>query len=67
MLALFWETSWGRSAAHCEADQYARIHYMRAMALELKVKSLEQQILHLQAVLDKNTSGAANAPIFDVR
>src|SRR6218665_3785550 len=29
MLALFWETRWGRSAADCEAANWAALHYRR--------------------------------------
>ena len=31
MLALFWETRWGRSAADCEAANWGAVHYRRAM------------------------------------
>lgn len=64
MLALYWETTWGRSAAHCEADHAARLHYMRAMGLELRISELEATIDRLQAQLDKHTGGAANGPWF---
>lgn len=64
MLALFWETSWGRSAADCEADQFAKLQFMRAKMLERKVAELEATVSKLQAQLDKETSGAANSPWF---
>lgn len=67
MLALFWETTWGRSAAYCEADNTARLHYMRAMMLERKVRDLEATIAHLLGQLDKHTNGAANSAWFSDR
>lgn len=67
MLALFWETSWGRSAADCNADNYAKLQYMRAMMLERKVVELETTVAQLHAQLDQNTGGAANSPVFAAR
>lgn len=66
MLALFWETSWGRSAADCEADQFAKLQYMRAVMLERKVAELQRKLEKLEKALAK-VDTAANSPMFDVR
>lgn len=33
MLAMFWETRWGRSAADCEAANWGAIYYQKAAGL----------------------------------
>lgn len=63
-LALFWETSWGQSAAACEATNYGRLMYMQNIALQRKVTDLQNQIHQLQQLLDQRTNGAANSVFF---
>ena len=38
MRALFWETTWGQSAADCNAINQARMNYMHAKVLERQIK-----------------------------
>lgn len=61
MLALFWETRWGRSAADTEAANWGATYYRLAMVLERENKILKQQMAQLEAAC---TTGdpAANAP-----
>lgn len=66
MLALFWETRWGRSAADCEAANFAAIHYRRAQSAERQNVALVRQIAVLECELAKSDSGAANSPIWRV-
>lgn len=63
MLALFWETRWGRSAADCEAANWAAQHYRRAMGLERENAALRRQVEQLER---GRNDGAANAPIWRV-
>lgn len=64
MLALYWETDWGRSAVACDAVNWGRMQYMQAMTLERKVRELQSEIQKLRALLEKQTAGAANAPLY---
>lgn len=66
MLALFWETSWGRSASYSEADHYAKLQFMHAKMLERKVAELERKLEKLEKTL-ATVDTAANSPIFEVR
>lgn len=66
MLALFWESSWGQSAAACEATNYGRLMYMQNVSLQRTVKDLNHQIQQLQSLLDLHTNGAANSVFFHV-
>lgn len=62
MLALFWETRWGRSAADTEAANWAALHYRSAMIERRTNEALRRQIDRLQAL----QHGAANAPLYRV-
>ncbi|MGA8787255.1 MAG: hypothetical protein WB542_18165 [Polaromonas sp.] len=66
MLALFWETRWGRSAADTEAANFAAIHYRRAQITERRNAALLHQIGVLEGELTQAGNGAANAPIYRV-
>lgn len=66
MLALFWESRWGRSAADCEAANFGQVHYALSQCLSEKVKVLEQQIALIEAELAQNTGSAANGPIYRI-
>jgi ParB-like chromosome segregation protein Spo0J len=57
MLALFWESRWGRDAADKEAARWAAVQFARA-------RSFEREAARLRAVLDKAPTGAANGPIW---
>lgn len=61
MLALFWESRWGRSAADTEAANYGAVYYRLAMGLQLENEVLRLQIQQLQ---DLETMGAANGPVY---
>lgn len=66
MLALFWESRWGRSAADTEAANYGAIYYRKAMGLKRQNEALLRQIGVLESELARAGSGAANAPIYRV-
>lgn len=61
MLALFWETRWGRSAADVEAANWGATYYRLAMSLERENKALKQQMAQLEAATAAGDP-AANAP-----
>lgn len=63
MLATFWETRWGRSAADCEAANWAAMSYRRATLAERQLQALQRQVAVLEHELSK-VSGAANAPVW---
>ncbi len=66
MLALFWESAWGQSAANCDAVNWGRLQFQENAMLKRQIAKLQRQILELEkavAEVDK----AANSPIFDVR
>lgn len=66
MLALFWETRWGRSVADTEAANWAALHYRRATALERVNVKLKRQVLLLEKELAEAAHGAANGPVWRV-
>lgn len=66
LLALFWESRWGRSAADTEAANYGAIYYREAMGLKRQNAALRRQIGVLEGELAKAGSGAANAPLWRV-
>lgn len=49
MLALFWETRWGRSAADVEANNWGAMYYRLAKSLERENKVLKQQMAQMEA------------------
>lgn len=61
MLAVFWETRWGRSAADVEAANWGAMYYRLAMALERENKVLKQQLSQLEMAIAAGDP-AANAP-----
>lgn len=63
MLAMFWETRWGRSAADCEAANFAALHYRAAMIERRQNVVLRGQLARLELELDQ-VGGAANGPLF---
>lgn len=67
MLALFWESRWGQSAANCEAVNYGRMQYMQCLALKLQIRRMQTQIDKLEHLLDESGFSSANAPFFDAR
>jgi cell division protein FtsB len=63
MLALFWESRWGRSAADTEATNHAARQWQRAAALERENAALRQRITRLESELaDAPHQRAANLP-----
>lgn len=65
MLALFWESRWGRSAADCEAANFGQVHYAHAESLKEKNQVLRDQIALLELELSRQ-DGAANGPIYRI-
>lgn len=63
-LALFWETRWGLSTAHCEAVNGERVALGLARALERETAMLRARIAYLEECGD---FGAANAPLWATR
>jgi len=66
MLALFWETKWGRATADCEAVNWAASHYQQAQALRRENERLVKQLLTLESEISKQNVGAANCPLFQI-
>ncbi|HNE59164.1 MAG TPA: hypothetical protein PLA33_02640 [Ottowia sp.] len=64
MLALFWESPWGRSLAHTAADNAARAHAAHAQALADQVTRLRGQLA--QALRAYGQPRAANDPLLAV-
>jgi hypothetical protein len=61
MLALFWETRWGRSAADVEANNWGAVYYRLAKSLERENAILKRQMAELEAAAAAGDA-AANAP-----
>lgn len=72
MLALFWETRWGRSAADCEASNAAMLATGEALALRGHVDRMAGIVWRLECELTKKGTGLAagaypaNLPVFRV-
>lgn len=65
LLALFWESSWGRMAADAEAAEFGRVHQAYALSLERRVELLQRQMAQLEVELARpSPQRAANAPIW---
>ena len=60
LLALFWLTSWGRSAVHAQAWNDAQVAVGYVDALQREVARLQGTVDRLQAL---GHSGAANDPL----
>lgn len=63
MLALFWETRWGRSAADTEAANFAALHFRRAEIAERQLAALRIHVQKLESSMS-DFYGAANGPSF---
>lgn len=59
LLAVFWLTSWGRSAVNAQAENDAQLALGHMRALQRRVSELEARVRHLQAI---GNFGAANDP-----
>lgn len=66
MLALFWETRWGRSAADTEAANFGAIYYRKAMGLERENIAMRKKMLAMQQELDSQIHESANSPFFNI-
>lgn len=66
MLALFWESRWGRSAADCEAVNWAAHSHREAQTLKRENAALRRQIESLELQLSEGTGTAANAPFYAI-
>ena len=66
MLALFWETRWGRSAADTEAANYGAIYYRKAMGLERENLAMHKKMQAIQLEFDRQVHESANSPFFNV-
>lgn len=60
-LALFWETRWGLSVAHCDAVNGEAVALGLARALERECATLRQRIRYLE---ESGDFGAANSPLW---
>jgi hypothetical protein len=60
-LALFWETRWGLSVAHCDAVNGEAVALGLSRALQRECDMLRARIARLEETGD---FGAANAPIY---
>lgn len=66
MLALFWETKWGRATADCEAVNWAASHHQQAQMLKRENARLVNQMLTMETEISKQKNGAANGPLFQI-
>lgn len=66
MLALFWETVWGQSAANADAMNWGRLQFQENAMLKRQNAKLKGQVLQLEKALS-GVDRAANSPVFDVR
>lgn len=66
MLALFWESTWGQSAANCDAVNWGRLQFQENVMLKRKLASLQRKIERLEKALAESDQ-AANSPFFEVR
>ena len=67
MLALFWETRWGRSAADVEASNFGATYYREAKGLERELQRMAGVMLRLEQEIDfhsRTARGAANSPVW---
>ena len=64
MLALFWESRWGRSFSDVDASNAAAAQFQRAASLERENAALRRQIEALEALIAQGTGHAANAPFY---
>lgn len=63
-LALFWETRWGLSVAHCDAVRGEAVALGLARSLDRECATLRTRIARLEETGD---FGAANAPVWATR
>ena len=64
MLALFWESAWGRSTANCDAVNWGRLQFQENVMLKRKLASLQRKIERLEAALAESDQ-AANSPFYE--
>lgn len=67
LLALFWETRWGRSIADTEAANWAAMHYRQHKTAQRELERMAGIIARLEAELARTDHGAANSPVYLVR
>ncbi|MDR7095525.1 hypothetical protein [Hydrogenophaga laconesensis] len=67
LLALFFETRWGRSIMDSELEHRHRLHMGYIDALKRENAHLQARMARLADLLDRGDYGAANSPIFDAR
>lgn len=51
MLAIFWETRWGRSAADTEAANWGAMYYRQAKGFEREAETLKKSLANLEQEL----------------
>jgi len=61
MLALFFETQWGKSAVDADTANTAQVWRQYSQALERQIVAMRKQIHELEKL---RTDGAANEPYF---
>lgn len=68
MLALFWETRWGRSAADTEAANWGAMYYKEAMMSKREIERMAATVSRLEEELARDCGQRpANLPIFNTR
>lgn len=66
MLALFWETKWGRSVADTEAANWGALHYRQHMGAARELERMAGIIWKLEQELARQDGMAANGPVWRV-
>lgn len=66
MIALFWETQWGRATADCEAVNWAAHAHRENAWLKRENAALRRQIESLEELIAQGVDTAANAPIYAI-
>lgn len=68
MLALFWETKWGRSAADSEAANFGALHQLGAKMARQDLERMAGIVWRLELEIARDQGGRpANLPIFRIR
>ncbi|MEH0165565.1 hypothetical protein [Roseateles microcysteis] len=63
LLALFWLTRWGRSAANADAENQAKMMYSQAMAEKSENRRLRAQLAQLARIADFGCANDAGPAI----
>jgi len=64
MQAIFWLTSWGQNAVHCEAHNAAIMHASMTRLLRIELAEMTARLQHIEGLAD---FGSANDPAEAIR